>query len=125
MSNSPVHIKLENNEAVETKRNVLIAEMNLLKILKIMRKYQILKAKELKLKEKMRLNMNSSIINIGKLQHMLPKGKMPHILKEDEEAKRKIQTYKPKDKKAELEKKRYDDLELELQQIQEKLNSLQ
>ena len=28
-------------------------------------------------------------------------------------------------KKAELEKKRYDDLELELQQIQEKLNSLQ
>ena len=95
--------------------------MNLLKILKIMRKYQILKAKELKLKEKMRLNMNSSIINIGKLQHMLPKGKMPHILKEDEEAKRKIQTYKPKDKKAELEKKRYDDLELELQQIQEKL----
>ena len=128
MATSTVHIKLEQPEAIEIKRDVLNSEMDLIKIIRIIRKYKILRMRELRLKEELRKNMSTSITNIKKLQIMLPKGKMPKIDHDEEEEKdilKKVKTYTPKDQKAEQDKKRFDSLEMELSDIQSKLRALE
>ena len=128
MATSTVHIKLEQPEAIEIKRDVLNSEMDLIKIIRIMRKYKILRMRELRLKEKLRKNMSTSVTNIKKLQIMLPKGRMPKIDHGEEEEKdvlKKVKTYTPKDQKAEQDKKRFDSLEMELSDIQSKLRALE
>lgn len=128
MTTSTVHIKLEQPEAIEIKRDILTSEMELIKIIRIMRKYKILRMRELRLKEKLRKDMSASVTNIKKLQIMLPKGKMPkidHGEEEEKDALKKVKTYTPKDQKAEQDKKRFDNLEMELSDIQSKLNALQ
>ena len=128
MATSTVHIKLEQPEAIEIKRDVLNSEMDLIKIIRIMRKYKILRMRELRLKEKLRKNMSTSITNIKKLQIMLPKGRIPKIDHGEEEEKdvlKKVKTYTPKDQKAEQDKKRFDSLEMELSDIQSKLRALE
>ena len=87
MATSTVHIKLEQPEAIGIKRDVLTSEMELLKIIRIMRKYKILRMRELRLKEKLRKNMSTSVTNIKKLQIMLPKGRIPKIDHGEEEEK--------------------------------------
>ena len=128
MATSTVHIKLEQPEAIEIKRDVLNSEMDLIKIIRIMRKYKILRMRELRLKEELRKNMSTSVTNIKKLQIMLPKGRMPKIDHGEEEEKdvlKKVKTYTPKDQKAEQDKKRFDSLEMELSDIQSKLRALE
>ncbi len=128
MATSTVHIKLEQPEAIEIKRDVLNSEMDLIKIIRIIRKYKILRMRELRLKEKLRKNMSTSVTNIKKLQIMLPKGRMPKIDHGEEEEKdvlKKVKTYTPKDQKAEQDKKRFDSLEMELSDIQSKLRALE
>jgi len=128
MATSTVHIKLEQPEAIEIKRDVLNSEMDLIKIIRIMRKYKILRMRELRLKEKLRKNMSTSVTNIKKLQIMLPKGRIPKIDHGEEEEKdvlKKVKTYTPKDQKAEQDKKRFDSLEMELSDIQSKLRALE
>ena len=128
MTTSTVHIKLEQPEAIEIKRDILTSEMELLKIIRIMRKYKILRMRELRLKEKLRKDMSASVTNIQKLQIMLPKGRMPKIThggEEEKDALKKVKTYTPKDQKAEQDKKRFDSLEMELSDIQSKLNAQQ
>ena len=128
MATSTVHIKLEHPEAIEIKRDVLNSEMDLIKIIRIIRKYKILRMRELRLKEKLRKNMSTSVTNIKKLQIMLPKGRIPKIDHGEEEEKdvlKKVKTYTPKDQKAEQDKKRFDSLEMELSDIQSKLRALE
>ena len=128
MATSTVHIKLEQPEAIEIKRDVLNSEMDLIKIIRIVRKYKILRMRELRLKEKLRKNMSTSVTNIKKLQIMLPKGRIPKIDHGEEEEKdvlKKVKTYTPKDQKAEQDKKRFDSLEMELSDIQSKLRALE
>ena|SRR3989344_1983300 len=128
MATSTVHIKLEQPEAIEIKRDVLNSEMDLIKIIRIIRKYKILRMRELRLKEKLRKNMSTSVTNIKKLQIMLPKGRIPKIDHGEEEEKdvlKKVKTYTPKDQKAEQDKKRFDSLEMELSDIQSKLRALE
>ena len=109
-----IHVKIEYEEALQSKKNVLSSEMDLLKIAKIMKEYRFLRLKELKLKSRLHTKIKGMITNIRKLQATLPKLEIPEILKEDK-------SFKKADK---IKKTQNDELEYQLQEIQDKLKSL-
>ncbi|MCK5043382.1 hypothetical protein KAR52_00040 [Candidatus Pacearchaeota archaeon] len=112
-----IHVKLEYGEALQSKRNVLSSEMNLLRITKSTKRYKLLRSEELKLKISLLKKIKDFLMGIKKLQITLPKLEIPEILK-DEKNFEKI--------KSKIEVEEYDEnLESQLKDIQEKLNSLQ
>ena len=114
-----IHIKLEYNEALQSKKDVLNSELGLLKIAKAMKKYQILRSDELKTKLRLHRKLKELKTNITKLQQVLPKVKIPEIL-EGKREKEEEKIIKPK-----IEKRAHDNsLELQLQEIQERLKQL-
>jgi hypothetical protein len=110
---NPIHIKLEYEEAIQSRRDILSSEMNLIEIMKCVQRFGLLRKEELIYKIKLQKKMKELMINIKQLQEMLPKVKIPEILKEPKEERRKknigvVDT----------------NLERELMDIQEKLKSL-
>jgi hypothetical protein len=116
-----IHIKLEHMEALQSKKDILSSEMNLLRILQIIKKYHELRSEELQLKLKLNRKAKEMISNIKKLQKIFPELEIPTILKkEDTEIKIEEET-----KIKEIEENPYDqNLELQLFEIQEKLKSI-
>jgi len=112
-----IYVKFEHDEAIQSKKDILSSEMGLIKVAKIMKRYHLLRMEELKLKIKLYRRLKEINKDVKKLQTTLPKVEMPKILKKEEEPKKiekpqKIQVYD-------------DSLELQLQEIQNKLKSLQ
>jgi len=111
-----VYVKFNYEEGLESKKILLSSEMSLLRILKIIKKYHLLRAKELKLKLKMHKNMKETSAKIKSLQKKLPKVKISKKPKKEQEM---FEIAKTKEEK-------YDfDLEKQLEEIQEKLKSLE
>lgn len=112
-----IHVKLEYGEALQSKKDVLSSEMNLLRIAGIIKKYRILRLEELKIKSKLYRKIKEVITNMGKIQITLPTLKIPEILKKTEEI---------EEPEIQIKEIPYDaSLESQLQEIQDKLNSLQ
>jgi len=80
-----IHIKLEYDEALRSKKDVLSSQANLLRILQVMKKYHPLRMEELKIKAKVGTKVREIIKDIRKLETTLPKIKIPEILKEHHE----------------------------------------
>jgi hypothetical protein len=121
------HIKVDYEEAVEAKRDMLSSERDFINILKIMRKYNALRQKELDNKLKIHNKIRDLKINLRKITDILPKIKIPDILKkrnlpEKEEVvvEEKLVKVEPKTKEAIDE----DELEKQLKEIQERLSKL-
>lgn len=112
-----IYVKLDYQEAIQSKKDVLLSEMGILKISKIIKRHHFLRLKESNLKLKLSKRIKEINMNIRKLQANLPKIKIPEILKKDSEEIGNIE----KTKEIQYDKS----LELQLQQIQDKLNSLQ
>jgi len=114
---SVVYVKLEYEEALQSKRDILTAQVGLLKTIKIVKNYRILRLEELKLKEKMYRKIKDLISNIKKIKTSFPTVKIPQLKKSDEEIFR--------EKIKETKKSNGDDgLDIQLQEIQEKLRSI-
>jgi len=106
-------------EALQLKKDLLITKMGLLKITKTIRNYGYFRSEELRLKLVLNKKMREVKMNIGKLQKVLPKLKVPEILRKDEEA---LPPTKPEIKKnISID----ESLETQLQEIQNRLNELQ
>ena len=120
-SENLIHLKLEYREALQLKRDMLSAEMNLLKTAKTIRSYGYFRLEELELKLMLYKKIREVKINIGKLQRILPKLKVPEILRREKE------TETSGIHKLETKKRTYrsDNLESQLQEIQNRLNELQ
>jgi len=117
-SENLIHVKLEYEEARQSKKDVLSLEMTLLKILRTIKEYHPLRLEELKIKLRLYRKIKELIADMGKLQIALPKLKIPEILKEEG----KLEGTKIK----EIKTGRYDgSLEAQLREIQDKLNKLQ
>ncbi len=118
-SENLIHLKLENREALQLKKDLLSTEMGLLKTAKIIRNYGYFRSEELRLKLILYKKIREVKMNIGRLQKVLPKLKVPEILRKNDEAT--VPT------KQEMRKKVYRDnsLETQLQEIQNRLNELQ
>ena len=111
-----IYIKLEYSEALKSKKDILSTQIGLLKIAKIIKMHRSLRIEELRLKQMIHKKLKDLIASINKIEELLPKVKMPHILKEYEE-----------DEKTDLEIREgmYDEeLETQLRDIQDQLNDL-
>lgn len=114
-----IHIKLEYDESLQAKKDILNSELGLLKVAKAIKKHQILRSDELKIKLRLYKKLKELKANIRKLQYVLPKIKIPEILKEKEE------NSEEKIIKPTIEKRAHDNsLETQLQEIQERLRQL-
>lgn len=108
-----IHVRLGYEEAIQSKKDILFSEMTLIRILKSVKKFRLLRKEELELKSNLHDKMKEVNIDIRKIQLLLPKPKMPEILKSPHEFKLKKE-----------ETKEDTDLENQLREIQERLKSI-
>jgi len=109
-----VHIKLEYDEAVDGKKDLLLTQMNLLKITRAVKVYYSLKKKESQTKLKLSKKLRSTNNFLKKIKTNLPQIR---VRKEINAHSKK----KPKREKIEYDR----GIEDQLLDIQDKLNSLQ
>jgi hypothetical protein len=114
---SLIHVKIDYMEAVQSKKDLLASERDFIRILKIIKKYSLLRKEELTLRLRMQSKIKALKINLGRLSEILPKVKIPSILKKNE-----IEEEKPLKIKQEAKDK---DLESQLREIQERLRKLE
>jgi hypothetical protein len=110
-----IHIKFGAGEAIKTKKDLLISQSNLLKLRRTIKRYHLLRQKELIKKEKLKKQIKEMHTFLNKLQKILPGIEFLKIL-ESQGIK------KQKDKRKE---KKQDSLEIELREIQKKLRELE
>jgi hypothetical protein len=103
------YIKLEYEEALVAKKQLLSTELNLLETQKIVRDYKFLRKKELILKNYLRRCLRELRAKINSERSTMPE--------EEEPIKTKI--------RKSTEKRRHDDIQRQLEEIQEKLARLQ
>ena len=117
-----IHIRLEYEEALQAKRDVISSKIELLKIAKVIKRYYDFRLNELETKIKLYKLMRLLKTTMGKLQTTLPKIKMPNILKKDverdgiKEIKRRVRETS--------ESESSGDLETQLADIQRKLSAI-
>jgi len=126
-----IHIKLENREAIQSKKDILLLERDLLKIVQTIKNYKKLRTEELNIKLKSHRKIKELTTNVTRLQRILPKIEIPDILEEDETSKsnemdeNKETVKKTLKIKAKEKTKKYDhSIESQLKEIQDKLSSL-
>ncbi len=112
-----VHVKLEFEEAVRSKKSLLTMQMWLLKSARNIEKYKLLRIEELELKEKLREKSNQTKKQIKKLKSILPHPKIPKSIKKPGEGREEsgIRHIENKDNK----------IETQLLEIQRRLDALQ
>lgn len=130
-----IHVGFQYDEAIKAKIDLLSLEMNLLEATKAMANYHSLRSEELRLKLKLYLKTKESLVSFKQLKRLLPKYKLPKILKEIEGEKEKIEKEKEREKmdREKMEKKMKEkqevkygsDVDSQLEKIQDKLKSLQ
>lgn len=116
---SLIHVGFQYHEAVQAKRDLLSLEMSLLEAVKAVTNYHSLRSEELRLRLKLYLRTKEYMNLLKKLKKLLPKYKLPKILKELEEEEVDIEKIKEQDF-------RYGtDVDSQLEEIQGKLKALQ
>ena len=113
-----IHIKFEYDSALESKKDILASEIDLLKISQRLKNYQKSRLLELDTKTKVEKKLRALKLDMGKLQVLLPKIKIPSILKPEGVKE------EPVHKKV-IKKTGKPSIESELEEIQRKLSSLQ
>lgn len=115
-NSSLVHIKVYPEELSETKRNFLLTEANLIKVLQSMKKYHESRMQELSLKEKLLKKLKVAKLEIKNTERNLPNPKIPEILQGEKTGEEYIYKKNSNHK---------DDLEYQLMEIQKKLKELE
>jgi len=116
MSENAVHVKLEYEEAVESKKSLLSLEMGLLRVIQSIRKYKHSRNQEIKTKIKLNTKVKSVLMDLRKIEKSLPKIRILNITKKET----------PEEKQRNRREEKYNlTVEQELQDIQRKLGSLQ
>ena len=129
-----IHVKFEYAEALEAKKDILNIEKNFLRTAGIIERFNSLRTEEMKTKIRLQRKMKETAEILKNFKKMLPETKMPHV-KEEEiklvekpiEIKEKPKTIEKRAVETKPIKSKYasDDLESQIREIQEKLNSLQ
>jgi hypothetical protein len=113
---SLIHVKIDYEEAIQSKKDLLSLERYFIQLLKTIKEYSFLRKDELNTKLRLQKKMKDLKNNLGKLNETLPKIKIPEILKKDD-----LQEEVPsKTKKGTIN----PDLEVQLREIQERLRRL-
>lgn len=117
-SENLIHIKLEREEALESKRDLLASQIALLKVLKRINTYRVYRTREFELKLTLNKKIRELKVNLGSLQRVLPTLKVPKILNKgiESEGKKTLKTGLGVQDSS---------IEGQLQEIQRKLDDLQ
>jgi hypothetical protein len=122
------HIKVDYEDALQSRRDLLSSERDFLRILKIIRRYGILRKEELANKVRMQNKIRELKANLTRINHILPRIKIPDILKKKTiPVPKKEEIVEEKPIKAPVKVKEVteeDDLEVQLRDIQERLQRL-
>jgi len=111
-----IHIRLDYEEAFDTKKSILSSQMYLLKLLRNIENYKFLKTEEFQYKQKILKKIKETKINIRALEKILPKAKIPKSLRHRNEDPEK-ENFKVKS--------RNKSIEGQLSEIKRKLDNLQ
>lgn len=111
-SENLLHIRLNRDELINSKKEILSTEADLIRILQTLKKYHLLRTNELKLKAKFLKKLKETKVEIKKLEEILPKPKIPKSLKEIGKIK-------------EISEAKKGNLEIQLEEIQRKLRELE
>jgi hypothetical protein len=111
-----IHVKLEYDEARQSRRDLLASEMNMINIMKSIEKFIAIRSIELKLKTKFYREIKKIFMDIKLLEVNMPQIKIPKPLKHYEE-----KTSVPVEP---VKGKGEDELERQLSEIQRKLKEL-
>ena len=114
MTENLLHIRLDQDELIKSKKEILSTEADLIRILQTLKKYQLLRTKELILKTRLLKKLKETKTEIKKLEEILPKPKIPRILREIDNEKEKLNLNPKK-----------DNLEFQLEEIQKRLRELE
>jgi hypothetical protein len=118
-----IHIKLEHPEAVQSKRDVLETQKDLIEILKNIKRYHLIRMQELKAKEILYKKMKALKMSVNKLNTSMPKIKIPDIIRhEDDEDEKELKKMKKEISGSDMKQ---TDLERELASIQKRLQALE
>jgi len=124
-----IHVKLENSEATISKRDILRLEIELLKLIKAIKRYRAYRTRELIEKNRLKIKISSMLKDIKRTELALPRLEIPKILKEDSEKEYEKEYKKPLGELQKLsekiEEKQDDELEQQLREIQLRLQTLQ
>jgi len=118
MNNDVVHLKLEYDEALIGKKDILSSEINVLQLLKVIKRYHILRNQELNKKLEMQKKIKDIRIKLDLLTKLIPKPKLPKSLQKKEEG------FSERIISLSYEK-HLNPLEKELKEIQRKLKELE
>ena len=118
-----IHIKLEYIEAVQSKKDILGTQRDLIEVLKTLKRYHIIRIQEMKMKELLLKKMKELKVNLNKMNQVFPKIKLPSIIDHDSDSETK-ETIK-KIKEIQGKDLKQNDLERELSDIQRKLKELE
>lgn len=147
-SDTIIHIKLDADEAIQSRKDVLNTQVDLIKIAQGVKNYRALRLRELQLKIELYKKLKETQADINSIKKVLPEIQIPKILKKHEEEMHKeivikelkpieeIKEEKPKKTKGKTKKEKkteekpkkdpeLDSLEAQLRKIQDKLNNLE
>jgi len=124
---SSIHIKLEHPEALEIRRDALLFEENLLKIIGNIRAYDALRKSEFALKNKIKKDIGELKALVSHVESTLPKEEVKSIGEQykPEKIKREAKQKKEiKEEWASAKKHKMSELEREIEGIRDKLARL-
>jgi hypothetical protein len=107
------HIKMEHNKVLLGKKQVLTTELELLRVLRKIRNCKLLRKKENTLRNKIDVDLASARTKLNLLFSTLPEDQIKKVPKE-----------KIIDKRKSKEKRKFDSIEQELEEIKKKLGNL-
>jgi len=108
-----IHLKLDYGEAIQSRRDILYIEKSLMVSAVVMEKYYSLRINELNLKVKLHRKIKELITGIKRIQKNIPNIEFSGMSEKEEVEEPIIKT-----------KEYGDSIKSQLQEIQEKLNSL-
>ncbi|MBI2629703.1 hypothetical protein HYW76_01250 [Candidatus Pacearchaeota archaeon] len=111
MRMEPIHIKIDFSDAKNSRKDLLLCEMNFLKMVEKLKNYRELRQKEFSEKNKLKNKVKEINLGVRRFKNKIPKIKSAG--REKEEIKESIH---------DIEKK--SSIELELKEIKEKLDRL-
>lgn len=120
--NKLVYVKLESDEAIDSKKDFLNSRLLLIELVRILKSYELTRKSKENLEKQLLLKIKSFNLNIGKINNSFPKVIVPKNL-----TKKRSET-KKRDKQEVTEIKIKEnglDLENELRELQEKIKQLE
>jgi len=119
---NPLHIRMDFKEALESKRDILLSEANLVRIGKATRDYHKLRMIELKKKVSLHLMVRHLSTTIMQMEKVFPDVKIPRFMKEENHHQEGESVFHFERHKA--DEKSTSDLDAQLREIQDRLNSI-